>query len=177
MGRTWGLHDPGLIGFCRVAVTLSVGEALHHLVAAAGRPLVRLRGLGPGGKEGQEEGRDARRRREWIWLAWEATGSGRLDSLARCGCWSDRTFCNLLFFFKKKSRLISEQLNVVFYLLLGAISCGAEITMLGALINDAEVLASLAYAGLAGAHVARAWRHRPRRRALSCVRYSDSVHR
>jgi hypothetical protein len=53
MGRTWGLDDPGLVGLGRVAVTLPVGEALHHRAAAADKTLVRLRGWG---KEGQEEG-------------------------------------------------------------------------------------------------------------------------
>jgi hypothetical protein len=33
--RTWGLDDPGLVRLCRVAVTLAVGQALHHLAAAA----------------------------------------------------------------------------------------------------------------------------------------------
>ena len=63
--RTWGLDDPGLVGLGRVAVTLSVGEALHHL-AAADKTLERLgagaRGWGrKGGRRRRGEG--SRRRR------------------------------------------------------------------------------------------------------------------
>jgi hypothetical protein len=57
--RTWGLDDPGLVGLGRVAVTLSVGEALHHLAAAAAAARQNPREAGCRreglGKEGREE--------------------------------------------------------------------------------------------------------------------------
>jgi hypothetical protein len=37
-GHTWGLDDPGLVGLGRVAVSLPVGQALHHLAAAGENP-------------------------------------------------------------------------------------------------------------------------------------------
>jgi hypothetical protein len=46
--------------------------------------------------------------------------------------------------------------------LLSTIVCGVEVTLLGAISHGTEVLASLACAGLDGADVARAWRHRTR---------------
>jgi hypothetical protein len=53
--RTWGLDDPGLVGLGRVAVTLPVGEALHHL-AAADKTLVRLGARGVGEGRGKRSG-------------------------------------------------------------------------------------------------------------------------
>ena len=58
--RTWGLDDPGLVGLGRVAVTLSVGEALHHLAAAAADKTLERLGAGARGwgrKGGEEEER------------------------------------------------------------------------------------------------------------------------
>jgi len=77
--RTWGLDDPGLVGLGRVAVTLSVGEALHHL-AAADKTLVMLGAGARGwGRKGGGRGKGSRRRRYgYKYLARAATRSGRL---------------------------------------------------------------------------------------------------
>jgi len=79
--RTWGLDDPGLVGLGRVAVTLPVGEALHHLAAAAADKTLVMLGAGARGwgRKGGGRGKGSRRRRYgYKYLARAATRSGRL---------------------------------------------------------------------------------------------------
>jgi len=85
--RTWGLDDPGLVGLGSVAVTLPVGEALHHL-AAADKTLVMLgagaRGWGRkgGGGKGSRRRRYGFCRIDPLDLGLDGLGFGRLVSIS-----------------------------------------------------------------------------------------------